>query len=49
VRLASRATNAHAGDIGHAMLVGLSIPGSGCWEVSAEYQGATLSFVAWVP
>ena len=46
---ASRATNAHAADIGQAMLVGLELPYAGCWEVTGEYQGTTLSFVAWVP
>ena len=46
---ASRATNAHAADIGHAMLAGLGFPTGGCWEVTGEYEGATLSFVAWVP
>ena len=46
---ASRATNAHAADIGHAMLVGLTFPAAGCWEVTGEYKGATLTFVAWVP
>lgn len=46
---ASRATNAHAADIGHAMLAGLAFPTGGCWEVTGEYEGATLSFVAWVP
>lgn len=45
----SRATNAHGGDIGHSMLIGLEIPTSGCWEVTGEYKGAALTFVAWVP
>ena len=46
---ASRATDADAADIGHAMLVGLELPYPGCWEVTGEYQGTLLSFVAWVP
>ena len=45
---ASRATNAHAADIGHAMLVGLTFPAPGCWQVTADYGGRSLSFVAWV-
>ena len=31
------------------MLVGLELPYPGCWEVTGEYQGTLLSFVAWVP
>jgi hypothetical protein len=45
----SPATNAHAGDIRHAMLVGLTLPTSGCWELTGEYKGHTLSYVVWMP
>jgi hypothetical protein len=46
----SPATNAHnAADIHHAMLVGLNIPMPGCWELTGEYKGHTLSYVVWVP
>lgn len=34
--------------IGSFMLVGLNIPEPGCWEVTASYKGATLSYVVWV-
>jgi len=47
---ASRATNAqNERDIHHAMLVGLIIPTSGCWELTGEYKGETLSYVVWAP
>lgn len=29
-------------------VIGIDLPGPGCWELSAEYEGATLSYVAWV-
>ena len=46
----SPATNAHnAADIHHAMLVGLNIPTRGCWELTGEYKGHTLSYIVWVP
>ena len=31
-----------------AMLVGMTFPTSGCWQVTAEYRGHSLSFVVWV-
>jgi hypothetical protein len=45
----SSATNAHAKGIHHAMLVGLTIPTAGCWEVTGEFKGHTLSYVVWLP
>lgn len=45
----SPATNAHAADIHHAMLVALDIPAPGCWEITGEYEGHRLSYVVWVP
>ena len=45
---ASKATNAYAGDIGSAMLVGVDFPTAGCWKVTGKYNGAELSFVVWV-
>ena len=44
----SRATNASAGDIGTAMLVGVDFPMLGCWEIMGIYKGHELSFVVWV-
>lgn len=46
--ITSRATNAFAGDIGEAMLTGVTFPTPGCWEIMGEYRGANLSFVVWV-
>jgi hypothetical protein len=37
-------TNATA-DFGTAMLVGIDIPTYGCWELTAKYREATLSYV----
>jgi hypothetical protein len=45
---ASKATNAYAGDIGSAMLVGVNFPTAGCWKVTGKYKDAELSFVVWV-
>lgn len=45
---ALKATNAYAGDIGSAMLVGVDIPTLGCWEITGQYKGEELSFVIWV-
>jgi hypothetical protein len=41
------ATNAGA-DFGSAMLIGVGVPTGGCWEITATYKHATLSYVAWV-
>ena len=46
--IASRATNAYAGDIGSAMLVGVDLPSLGCWKITGKYRDAELSFVVWV-
>jgi hypothetical protein len=40
-------TNASA-DFGTAMLVGIDIPSYGCWELTARYRRATLTYVAFV-
>jgi hypothetical protein len=29
-------------------MVGVGLPESGCWELKAEYRGASLSYVVWV-
>ena len=29
-------------------VVGVDLPEPGCWELTAEYKGATLSYVLWV-
>jgi len=43
------ATNAAASDIGSAMLTGLTVPTSGCWQITGSYRGHELSYVVWVP
>ena len=40
-------TNAFPGPAA-AMLVGVYVPTSGCWEITGEYKGEKLSFVVWV-
>ena len=42
------ATNAMADDIGEAMLTGVEIPTSGCWEIRGEYKKTSLTYVVWV-
>jgi hypothetical protein len=37
-------TNATA-DFGTAMLVGVDVPAYGCWEITARYRAATLSYI----
>ena len=43
------ATNAGAADIGSAMLTGVTLPTSGCWELTGRYREQELSFVIWIP
>jgi hypothetical protein len=45
---ASPATNGYHPDTGDFMLVGVEVPTPGCWEISGDYYGNTLSFVVWV-
>jgi len=40
-------TNATA-DFGTAMLVGIEVPTTGCWEITAHYRSASLSFTVLV-
>lgn len=40
-------TNAQA-DFGSAMLMGMDIPTTGCWEITAGYRRTSLSYVVWV-
>ena len=35
-------------DFGAAMLVGVDIPSTGCWEIRAHYKGAELAYVVLV-
>lgn len=42
-------TNASSADLGGtAMLVGVDFPGPGCWQLTAHYRGAALSYVVWI-
>ena len=34
-------------ELGQFMLVGISIPDEGCWKITAEYRGSTVSYVTW--
>ena len=40
-------TNAQAG-FGIAMLTGIDIPSTGCWQITGTYRGTSLSYVVWV-
>jgi hypothetical protein len=40
-------TNASA-DFGTAMLVGVDFPTPGCWQLTARYREAVLSYVVWI-
>lgn len=42
------ASNAYHPDYGSFIMTGFVLPASGCWEITAEYRDATLSFVVWV-
>jgi hypothetical protein len=41
-------TNGFNPGLGNFMLVGLELPQPGCWELTARYKNATLSYVVWV-
>ncbi len=45
--LTLRPTNAFPGPAA-AMLVGIYVPVTGCWEITGEYKGQKLSFIVWV-
>jgi hypothetical protein len=48
-RFVSPAPGTNAGaDFGSAMLIGVAVPTTGCWQITATYRHASLSFVAWV-
>jgi hypothetical protein len=40
-------TNGSHRDLGNFMIVGLEIPQSGCWRVTANYRESTLTYVVW--
>jgi hypothetical protein len=41
-------TNAIDPDFGPAMLRGIDVPTTGCWQITATYRHASLSYMAWV-
>lgn len=41
-------TNGATADLGEFMLVGIEFPSPGCWEITAAYGKATLSYVVMV-
>ena len=45
--VASEAMNATS-DLGTSMLVGVTVPTEGCWEITGNYRGTELSFVVQV-
>jgi hypothetical protein len=45
--VASRATNA-SGAFGEAVLVGVTLPSAGCWQITGRYSGHELTFVVFV-
>jgi len=49
VKAGGPGTNGFHPDLGDFVLVGVTLPGTGCWELTAEYKGATLSYVMWIP
>lgn len=47
--MTDHATNASADSLGgEAMLAGIEFPTPGCWQVTAQYRGAVLSYVVWI-
>jgi hypothetical protein len=42
------ATNGFTEDVGMFMLAGGNFPTAGCWEVSASYHAARLTYVIWI-
>lgn len=43
------ATNASAGSLGgQAMLSGIEFPTPGCWQLTAQYGDAVLSYIVWI-
>lgn len=45
----NRGTNAYTPETHSSMLVGLDLPTAGCWELTATYQNAQLSYVVAIP
>lgn len=39
------ATNMYTGDLGSAILIGVQFPYAGCWEITGNYRGESVSYV----
>jgi hypothetical protein len=46
--IASKANGAYAEEFGSAMVMGVTFPSLGCWEITGKYEDTELSFVVWV-
>ncbi|MBX3061663.1 MAG: hypothetical protein KF726_01735 [Anaerolineae bacterium] len=44
----SMASGIYAENEGSLMLLGATFPTPGCWQITAEYKGSTLSYVIWI-
>lgn len=44
----TQGTNAYHPDFGSFMLTGVDFPTPGCWQVTGQYSGHSLSFVVWI-
>ena len=42
------ATSGGHPELGEFMIVGIQIPGPGCWTITSQHRQATLSYVVWV-
>jgi hypothetical protein len=49
VKAGGPGTNGFHPDLGDFMLIGVALPATGCWELTAEYKEATLSYTMWIP
>ncbi len=45
----AQATNGYHASFHWAMLAGIDLPGTGCWEITARYKGQSLTVTVWVP
>jgi len=48
VEIEPPATNAYHNDFNWAILTGVDLPSSGCWEITGLYRETSLTFVVWV-
>lgn len=44
----STASGIYAENEGSLMLLGANFPTLGCWQITGEYKGSTLSYVIWI-